>query len=217
MRNRLPMLSALAAGLAVAATAVTSAAAGPAATTARPGTLAVVARAAARTVVLINGDRIMETGRRSVTVMPADSGLGGSLLTLGVGGVIYEIPAAAMPYLGKGLDLSLFNASDLLKTEHGDRVPVRVAYRGRQPTLPGVRLTRVGRGVAAGYLTASSARVFGAALLRQFAADHLRGSYGQDGMFASGVSVSLAGTAPRVAGRPPAWCTPPGRSMPCTR
>ena len=131
MRNRLPMLSALAAGLAVAATAVTSAAAGPAATTARPGTLAVVARTAARTVVLINGDRIMETGRRSVTVMPADSGLGGSLLTLGVGGVIYEIPAAAMPYLGKGLDLSLFNASDLLKTEHGDRVPVRVAYRGR--------------------------------------------------------------------------------------
>jgi hypothetical protein len=205
MRNRLLLLPAVAAGLAVAVTAVTSAAARPAPASAGPGVLTAAARAWARTVVLITGDRLMaagaQVGRQGVAVLPAGSGRGGSLLGLGVGGRSYEIPAAAVPYLGQGLDMSLFNVGDLLRAEHGGRVPVRVAYRGRRPSLPGVRFTRVGGGVAAGYVTASSARVFGAALLRQFAADHVRGSYGQDGMFAGGVSVSLAGTVPARGGQ----------------
>jgi hypothetical protein len=137
--------------------------------------------------VLINGDRIMAgTGRRSVAVMPAGAGPDGSLLTLGAGGVTDEIPVAAVPFLSRGLDPSLFNVSGPLRRERGDRVPVLVAYRGRRPALPGVTLTRAGGGVAAGYLTASSARVFGAALARQFAADRSRGSYGRDGMFSGG-------------------------------
>lgn len=187
------------AGLLMAATAVTTAAARPARNTAGPGALTAVAPDPARTVLLINGDRIMAapgTGRRSVTVLPAGAGLGGSLLTLGAGGVTYEIPAAAVPFLGRGLDPGLFSAGGLLREERGGRVPVRVAYRGRRPALPGVTLTRARGGVAAAYLTASSARVFGAALARQFAADHSRGSYGRDGMFAGGVLLSLAGTAP---------------------
>lgn len=53
--------------------------------------------------------------------------------------------------------------------------------------------TRSGQGSAQGYLTASSARVFGAALARQFRADHGRDSYGRDGLFAGGVSITLAG------------------------
>ena len=61
-------------------------------------------------------------------------------------------------------------------------------------------LTRAGGGLATGYLTASSARLFGTALARQFAADHSLGSFGRDGMFAGGASVSLAGTVP-VRGR----------------
>ena len=151
----------------------------------------------ARTVVLINGDR--DHGRDRAPERGGDAagaGLGGSLLTLGAGGVTYEIPVAAVPFLGRGLDPSLFNVGGLLRRERGDRVPVRVAYRGHQPALPGVTLTRAGGGVATGYLTESSARVFGAALARQFAADRFRGSYGRDGMFSGGVSVSLAGTAP---------------------
>ena len=48
--------------------------------------------------------------------------------------------------------------------------------------------------MAQGYLTAAGARTFGAALAGQFLADHARGSYGQAGMFADGVSVSLAGS-----------------------
>jgi hypothetical protein len=174
MRHRLLVLPAGVAGLIIAATTVTAAAAGPARDTARPGAPAAVAPVPARTVVLINGDRIVAgrgTGSRSVTVLPPGSGLGGSLLTLGAGGVTYEIPVAAAPFLGRGLDPGLFNVKRLLREERGGRVPVRVAYRGRRPVLPGVTLTRAGGGVAAGYLTASSARVFGAALARQFAAD----------------------------------------------
>jgi hypothetical protein len=197
MRLRLLVLSAVTAGLIIAATTVTAAAARPARDPARP-VAPTAAPVPARTVVLINGDRIVAgagTGHRSVTVLPPGSGLGGSLLTLGAGGVTYEIPVAAVPFLGRGLDPSLFNVGGLLREERGGRVPVRVAYRGRRPALPGVTLTRTGGRVAAGYLTASSARVFGAALARQFAADD-GASYGRDGMFADGASVSLAGTAP---------------------
>ena len=48
----------------------------------------------------------------------------------------YEIPVAAVPFLGRGLDPSLFNVSGLLRKERGGRVPVRVAYRGRLPRCP---------------------------------------------------------------------------------
>ena len=54
-------------------------------------------------------------------------------------------------------------------------------------------LTHAATGAAQGYLTQAGAEAFGAALARQFAADHARGSYGQDGMFTGGVSVALAG------------------------
>jgi hypothetical protein len=46
-----------------------------------------------------------------------------------------------------------------------------------------------------GYLTPSSAPAFGAALARQFWADHARGRYGSDGVFRHGLSISLAGAA----------------------
>jgi hypothetical protein len=45
------------------------------------------------------------TGRRNVAVLPAGSGLGGSLLTLGAGGMTYEIPADAVRFLNRGLNL----------------------------------------------------------------------------------------------------------------
>ena len=133
MRNRL-MLSAVTAGLFIVATAITAAAAAPARNTPGPGapTTVTPAPAPARTLVLLNGDRIMAapgTGR-SIAVLPAGSGLGGSLLAFGAGGVTYEIPVAAVPFLGRGLDPSLFNVGGLLRKERGGRVPVRVAYRG---------------------------------------------------------------------------------------
>ena len=61
-----------------------------------------------------------------------------------------------------------------------------------------MRITHTGAGTAAGYLTVAGARTFGQALARQFMADHARGSYGQDGMFAGGVSIGLAGAPARA-------------------
>ena len=74
-------------------------------------------------------------------------------------------------------------------------MPVQVSYHRRLHSLPGVTITSSRDGTARGYLTAASASVFGAALARQFAADHARGSYGADGLFAGGVSIGLPGQA----------------------
>ena len=60
-------------------------------------------------------------------------------------------------------------------------------------------ITRASGGTATGYLTASSAVRFGAALNRQFIADHAHGSYGTDGLFGGGLSIALAGVAPGPA------------------
>ncbi len=53
----------------------------------------------------------------------------GGLTALRLGGQDYAIPQAALPYLGRGLDLSLFNVGALERAEHGGRVP-------RHPALP---------------------------------------------------------------------------------
>ena len=119
------------------------------------------------------------------------------MLRLSLAGKSYAIPAAAVPYLGRGLNPSLFEMSLLARRESAGRLPVEVGYSGRVPRLPGIAITRSGGGIADGYVTAASARVFGAALVRQFAADHVTGSYGHEGLFRDGVSISLAGTVPK--------------------
>lgn len=160
-----------------------------------------------RQLLLINGDRLL-AGRRpggapyhAVTAAP-DGGANQALASLRVGGQTYVVPADALPYLGRGLDPSLFSVSRLLDLRAHGRLPVRVRYAGHVPALPGLTVTSARHGVADGYLTSASARAFGRALARQFAADHARGSYGQDGLFAGSVSVSLPGTLPRQARRP---------------
>ena len=150
-------------------------------------------------VLLVNGDRVMvsATGhtRGTAVVHAASKGLGAASLSYSVGGHHYVIPAAAVPYLGHGLDWSLFDISSLAARETAGRLPVRISSAGRRHALPGVTVTGSSAGVASGYLTAASARVFGAALVRQFQADRRSGSYGRDGMFAGGESVALAGAA----------------------
>ena len=116
----------------------------------------------------------------------------GALLTLRANGTTYAVPAGAVPYLGRGLDPSLFDVGALRRWETAGRLPVRVSYRGRPPALPGVRITRASAGTAEGYLTGSSAKAFGTALQRQYLADRARASYGADGLL-RGVSIALAG------------------------
>lgn len=159
-----------------------------------------------RTVLLINGDRF------AVTTLPGSAGPvpvatrlpggpAGGTASISLRGAVYKIPYAALPYLGRGLDPNLFNLTTLLSQEQGDRLPVVIRFAGRVPALPGITITRTARGTATGYLTASSARAFGAALTRQFITDHARASYGADGMFGAGASISLAGD-PASAARP---------------
>src|SRR5690349_10285600 len=196
----------------VAVTVIPAAAAGtPAAAAAAARPLA----ARARSLTLINGQRISlrpgPDGRLSVTAMAPTDNSFSALGRLTFCGQIAEIPAVAMPFLGRGLDPRLFLVRPLLRAEHGGRLPVRLAWAGpRRPALPGVTITRAGPGTAAGYLTPAGGRAFGAALRKQAAADHGRASYGTDGLFAHGLSVTLAGT--RALARTPgrAASAPPG-------
>jgi hypothetical protein len=126
-----------------------------------------------------------------------DTGSAGPLETLSQGGTTEILPVMAAPYLGQGLARALFEPSALARAESAGRLPMRITYSGGLPALPGVRITSSGDGTAAGYLTAAGARAFGAALARQYSADHARASYGQDGIF-RGVDISLAG-APAAA------------------
>ena len=118
-------------------------------------------------------------------------------MSLRIGSRVQEIPAVALPFLGRGLDPSLVDLGALKRAESGSRLPVQITFTGHAPQLPGITVTRTGPGRERGYLTARGAAAFGAALARQFRADHARASYGQDGMFARGVNIALAG-APTV-------------------
>jgi hypothetical protein len=150
-----------------------------------------------RPLLLVTGDRLLvhaARGRQAIAVQPAvrDEAVTG----LRFGSQVLEIPTEALPYLGRGLSLSLFQVSALEKVASGGRLPVRVTFTGRRPAIPGLTVTKSAAGSAAGYLTASSARKFGAALERQYRADHSRGQFGNDGIFSHNVSISLAGTSP---------------------
>ncbi len=206
MRHILRQRSALPAGLAAVAILAGSAVAAPAlASGPAPVTPAAAladgsapVAAAARAVLLINGDELIARpapgGGRAITLLHP-TGATDSVIGLKLGSLTDEIPADALPYLGRGLDPSLFDLTALQRTETTGRLPLRLSFQGKVPALPGVKLTRVAAGSAEGYLTASSARTFGAALARQFRADHARASYGTDGLFARGVDIALAGAA----------------------
>jgi hypothetical protein len=180
------------AAIAIAASAALSAAA----TSSSAGTFP--ARAAVRPVLLLNGDRVVTLsrpgGRTAGTLLLPAPGAG-TVFSLRIGSRTDYIPADALPFMGRGLSPGLFDLADLRRAETSSRLTVQVTFTGHSPPgLPGVTITRSGPGSAEGYLTASSARVFGAALARQFRADHGRASYGTDGLFAGGVTISPAGS-----------------------
>ena len=209
MKHRYPRITVLAVGL-VAAVAVTTNGAAltdPKSAAAPPSARSAAVPGPSRTAVLINGDQVVVPASgggpaRGMITPSAGGGLAGSLVSLSLGGQTYVIPAAALPYLDHGLDPSLFDVATLIGEESGGKLPVQVAYQGRRPALPGVTITQSGGGIAHGYLTASSAKAFGAALARQYLADRGQASYGGDGMFAGGVSLGLAGARPARAAKP---------------
>ena len=163
-------------------------------------------------LTLINGEKVLAssspTGPRTVVVWPAArTRQATSVAELRVGGQGFVIPLTAVPYLGHGLDLSLFDVGALARAEQGGRLPVILHYRGRLRAVPGIIVTQVAPGTAQGYLTPASAARFGAALAGQTAAGSVRGGSGSGGLFAGGLSVALAGASsaqPAVSARPDA-------------
>jgi len=165
-----------------------------------PGAAPAAGTALGAALTLVNGDRVVAssspTGPRTVAVWPAPgTGQATSVAELRAGGQGFVIPEAALPYLGHGLDLSLFDVNALLRAEQGGRLPVTLHYRGRRPAVPGIIVTQAGAGTAQGYLTPASAAQFGAALTRQTAAGAGRDGSSSGGLFAGGLSVALAGAA----------------------
>jgi hypothetical protein len=183
----------------VASPAVAAPAATPAAHTvlahtaspARPASGAREATARPKTLLLLNGDRMIIDGK-STNFELAGSGFAAAVTELRLAGRQYAVPDVALPFLAHGLDLSLF---DVAAQPGGSTLGLRITYSGAVPRLPGVTITRAAGGVETGYLTAAGAVKFGAALARQFAADHGRASYGTDGLFAGSVWISAAGGA----------------------
>lgn len=112
----------------------------------------------ARTVTLITGDRVtltpMPDGPPGVSVQPRPGGSTAFVTERG-GGDLYVIPADAQPFLGRQLDVSLFDVSVM---DSAGRIPVVLS--GSAP--PGVVLTDRTHG----YVAPESAAEFGAALHR---------------------------------------------------
>ena len=160
-------------------------------------------------LLLINGARVGtgDNGSKPV-IFPTGRGLAGAVQVLRLGSRSLVIPMAALPFLGRGLSPSLFEPGALARSERDGRLPLTLRFRGRLHAPPGVTVTRTGPGTAEGYLTASGARELGAALARQLVADHDRGSYGTDGLFAGGLSLALPGPPGGPAPRAPVPARP---------
>lgn len=156
-----------------------------------------------RRLLLVNGDKLVTRkvpGGEASSLGPAPDG--GPMLSLHLASGTFDVPADALPYFGHGLDPSLFNRALLAKHESGGRIPVKVTFAGSRPALPGITIKSQAGRVATGYLTGASAKVFGAALFKQFVAQHATGNYASPGMFAGGLSIALAGVPSSAPVRP---------------
>jgi hypothetical protein len=175
---------------------------------ARPAASTAISGAASTTsLLLINGDHALVSsagGGRTTSILrpPGTGALAGAAAALRAGTNTFLLPGAALPYLGHGLDLSLFEVSALRYAERNGRLPVTVHYQGKLRALPGITVTHRGTGTAQGYLTAASAPAFGAALARQMVADRDHGSYGRDGLFAGSLSIGLPGSPAAAPAQP---------------
>ncbi len=100
------------------------------------------ATAEVHSAVLITGDRVTvrttPDGRDTFDIQPAAAkGVARSLVHLRLGGQDYEVPGTALPYLGRGLDLSLFDVKALLAGRTRRAGPRRNHRLGGREALAG--------------------------------------------------------------------------------
>ncbi|WP_194909258.1 hypothetical protein [Catenulispora rubra] len=112
----------------------------------------------------------------------------------------YLIPAEAVPFVGRLLDLSLFDVTRLAAAAPSGQVPVSLAFRaGVTPSAPaGVTFTAVAGQTATGYLTPASGVAFAAALRQQIAADKAASRTVGSGDLLGLASMRLAGVGTPV-------------------
>jgi hypothetical protein len=152
----------------------------------------------ATVVPLITGDVVRMTtaaGRPALSVAARDhSGVAGSFRTVRADGDTYVLPAAALPYLGRGLDKALFDVTQLARAG-GDRVPVRLTYQtgAAHRPIPGVTITGNNGATADGYIDRAGARLFGQALVAQVRADAAARFPAGAGIFAGLTGFRYAG------------------------
>ncbi|WP_230421578.1 hypothetical protein [Catenulispora pinistramenti] len=167
------LFTAVALGVPAAARATAPAGSSTAATAAVPAVTPISAPAAS--VVLPTGDRVtVGTGVNPPLTVDRTPGASDAFATATVGGDRYVIPAEAAPYVGRGLDLSLFDVTKLAAApDPSARIPVQLTFAaGLIPTAPaGVTFTAVSGQSATGYLTPDSGRAFAQALRDAIKAD----------------------------------------------
>jgi hypothetical protein len=163
-----------------------------------------VSTAAASSVTLPTGQEITLTGpvgRQNILVDQADlDGPGRTLVTRRTPTQTLVLPAVAEPYLGRFLEPSLFDVTALSTALREDRrLPVRIAYRGSTPTVPGVEITSASGGTATGYLTPSSAVAFGRALTDVWLADSTAGWPHRSSLFTGVTRIGTGAVSPEPA------------------
>lgn len=157
-----------------------------------------VAPAAPRTITLVTGDRFAVTGDAGTFSISRIDGPSRAFESYrSASGDRYLVPVEALPYLGRGLDPSLFDISSLLQVSTAaTRVPVVMALAPDAAVPAGITLSRAARGMASGYATAASGAAFAAALKARIGADIAAGRHaGSTRPFDGLASISLAAPA----------------------
>jgi hypothetical protein len=155
-------------------------------------------------VTLLTGERVVvgtSSGGSPMLriIRSANSGPASQLRTARLNGDDYVIPATAEPYLGRYLDLRLFDVTQLAAAGVSARLPLRITFKSANaPSLPGVTITTAAHGVATGYVTVDSARAFGAALASQAVADSQAGWPASSPLFGSVTAIAPGVAAPAV-------------------
>jgi hypothetical protein len=195
LRLRHPLL----AGLAVAGTVIAGAAVPGTAAGAAPAVPSVTPATAggAATITLISGERVARVGNGFAVL---GNGRGGAFVNYrDAAGDQHIIPNTAVPYLGRGLDRSLFNVSALFRAGYTDaaKTPLTLSYApGTAPTAPaGLALTGTRGTTATGHGTPTTA--FGDLLRSRTAAEIKAGRRPGAGTLAPGLTgIDLAGSKP---------------------
>jgi hypothetical protein len=155
--------------------------------------------AGAAGVVLPTGDRLVVrtgTGAQSGVSVERSDGGSDALASFQAGGDRYVIPQEAEPYIGRSLDLSLFDVTKLASATPtaGAHIPVQLTFAaGVTPAAPaGVTLTSVSGQSAAGYLTPDSGKAFAQALRDAIKADQAAGHPAGTGALFGGLTSMTA-------------------------